>query len=287
MGSCISCVSNTIVVARAIINLLDNLDINCTPEEFQQAHNSGTIDENKEGLASLGTDLEKTTESTLSGTSITKAIYICCNTYTKPSYSLGVGPMNDAITVATYMNKIGYSVYFYHNPKSQQFLDWLAFFLKNTKQHLVVYYTGHGGSIDDENGDEADGKDECLVFDDAFVVDDQISDVVVKNKSSSLKFMAINDCCHSGSIWDLEADDVPGNCLSLSAAKDSETAKQTTMDGVEQGMFTFYLFKLLSSDPNLTPTELEEKANPYLKKYEQCFTKYATTNSLLTSPLFE
>lgn len=287
MGSCISCVCKTIIIARTIVAIIDSLDINCTLEEFLAAHNSGTIEENKEGLAELATDLELTNETQLSNTSLKKCVYICCNTYTKPSYSLGVGPMNDAITVASYMSSIGYDVYFYHNPKSADFLNWLKFFLQNTEEELVVYYTGHGASVDDENGDESDGKDECFVFDDNFVVDDELAEYLKKYKNSKCKLLTINDCCHSGTIWDLDSSGVPSNCISLSAAEDSETAKQTSMDGKEQGMFTFYLYKLIQQNPSMTPSEMKTKITPYLSKYDQCFTTCTTTQSLLTSPIFE
>jgi hypothetical protein len=160
--------------------------------------------------------------------------------------------MNDAITVAQYMSSIGFSVYFIHNPTSDEFKKSVAHFVKHTQQQLLVYYTGHGASVDDQNGDEADKKDEALVFDDAFVPDgDLVKQLSESGKPASSRVILMNDCCHSGSIWDLSSGS-PTGIVSISAAKDSETAKQTAMEGADRGIFTFYVFTLLTAPPKLT-----------------------------------
>jgi hypothetical protein len=266
-----------------LISSLLGLDLNSSPSEFQAAHNAGSIEENSGQLAQLGTDLKKSRP-----TGLKKAVFICCNTYTRPEYSLGVGPMNDAITVAHYISTLGWTILYAHNPKSQEFMSYLEHCIKNTSEYLLVYYTGHGGSVADTSGDEADGKDEALVFDDAFVIDDKLLDLMKRaDKPASSKICLLNDCCHSGSIYDLASGKgQPERIMCLSAARDAETAKQTSVGGTDQGIFTFYFFKLLTEKPNMTPTEMESAITPYIKKYDQCFTKSATTASLLTQPIF-
>jgi hypothetical protein len=59
------------------------------------------------------------------------------------------------------------------------------------------------------------------------------------------------------------------------------------MQGTDQGIFTFYFFKLLSESPNMTPTQLEAAMAQYLQRFEQAFTKTATTPTLLDQPLFQ
>ena len=39
---------------------------------------------------------------------------------------------------------------------------------------FVWYYSGHGGSTDDKNGDEADGKDEFIALENGGFLDDEI-----------------------------------------------------------------------------------------------------------------
>ena len=143
------------------------------------------------------------------------------------------------------------------------------------------------------NGDEDDGKDEALVFDDAFVVDDTLAETIASSgKPASSKVILLNDCCHSGSIYDLQSSSytgkaMPANIMSLSAARDTETAKQTQVESKDQGIFTFYFFKLLSADPTLTPAKMETQINSYISKFEQQFTKFSTTEALYDQVLFK
>jgi uncharacterized caspase-like protein len=207
--------------------VLKELGLDFTIDEWVAQHNSGTVEQNTEAMNDLGTDLLPIMSKL--PTNLTRAVFIACNTYTRADYSLGVGPMNDAITVSQYMKSIGFTVYFIHNPKSEEFKQAVAHFLKYTQQQLLVYYTGHGASVNDTNGDEADQKDEALVFDDAFVTDDVLAKLLSDSgKPGNSRVLLLNDCCHSGSIWDLSQGSPPG-ILCISAAKDSETAKQTSM----------------------------------------------------------
>lgn len=279
--------SNVKKVAAALgKSLLNKLGLNFSIDQWKEAHESGTIEENSSELSSYGTDLSKC--NTLP-TNLNKAVFICCNTYTRPDYSLGVGPMNDSITVASYMKSIGFTIYFAHNPSSQNYMQYFKHFIQNTQQYLVIYYTGHGGSMKDTNGDDEDGYDEALVFDDAFIVDDKLlSAIKSSDKPKNSKIMMLTDCCHSGSIYDLQSGrDLPANIMSLSAARDSQTAKQTSMDGKDQGIFTFYFFKLLQQTPTLTPTKMEEQINKYISKFDQVFTKFSTSNELYDQVIFQ
>lgn len=278
-------------VAKAVgRSLLNQLGLNFSLDEWFNAHNQGTVEQNQSDLESLGVDLK--TCSSLP-TNLAKAVYICCNTYTRAEYSLGVGPMNDAITVAQYMKNLGFSIYFAHNPKSTEFMKYFKHFLKNTKQYLVVYYTGHGASVDDKNGDESDGKDEALVFDDNFVIDDDLATAIAQSgKPASSTVLLLSDCCHSGSIYDLQTGNyggqkMPENIMSISAARDSETAKQTSVGGNDQGIFTFYFYKLLSEDATLTPKKMQSTIGQYLKRFEQSYVCYSTTESLLDKTIFK
>lgn len=285
MGACSSTAKK--VVAALGQSLLNKLGLNFSLEEWQQAHESGTVEENSSELASYGTDLSKC--DTLP-TGLNRAVFICCNTYKRSDYSLGVGPMNDAITVASYMKNIGFTVYFAHNPSSTEFLKYFKHFLANTSNYLLVYYTGHGGSIKDTNGDEDDGYDEALVFDDAFLVDDKLKEAIrTSGKPNNSTVILLNDCCHSGSIYDLQSGtgDLPPNVMSLSAARDSQTAKQTSMEGKDQGIFTFYFFKLLQDTPTLTPLTMETAINKYISKYEQVFTRFSTSGDLYEKVIFQ
>jgi len=72
---------------------------------------------------------------------------------------------------------------------------------------LILHYSGHGGSVKDEDGDEEDGKDETLVpldYESAGqIVDDEVHAVLVRGLPAGVRLTAVMDCCHSGSALDL------------------------------------------------------------------------------------
>jgi len=70
-----------------------------------------------------------------------------------------------------------------------------------------VHYSGHGGKLEDDNGDEADGYDETLIPVDFLsagqIRDDELFVTLVGAMSSGVTLTCLMDCCHSGSILDL------------------------------------------------------------------------------------
>jgi len=67
---------------------------------------------------------------------------------------------------------------------------------------LVFQFAGHGTQVEDLDGDEEDDRDEALcpvdVFDGAFVIDDDIWDVLGRIRPG-VNLTVFLDCCHSGS----------------------------------------------------------------------------------------
>ncbi len=72
---------------------------------------------------------------------------------------------------------------------------------------LFMHYSGHGGQLRDENGDEADGFDETLVPLDyqskGQIRDDDLLRDLVLPLPEGVLLTVVMDCCHSGSILDL------------------------------------------------------------------------------------
>jgi len=81
--------------------------------------------------------------------------------------------------------------------------------VKTAKDGDVVYlhYSGHGVKLADDDGDEEDGFDECLVPLDfqtkGIIRDDDLLKILVKPMAEGVFVTSIMDCCHSGSILDL------------------------------------------------------------------------------------
>jgi hypothetical protein len=69
---------------------------------------------------------------------------------------------------------------------------------------LFFHYSGHGTNIADTNGDEIDGRDECIVPSDyksGIITDDLLFEII---KGVRCRLIVLMDSCHSGSVLDLQ-----------------------------------------------------------------------------------
>lgn len=218
--------------------------------------------------------------------------FIIINTYQGSFNSLGDGPMNDGYTMADMLYKsYGYQIYYIVDTNKTSFLERLKYFLQTVENELVIYYVGHGTYVNDKNGDESDGYDEAMVFSDGNLIDDMLIKTVIEYKNENNKTVLVSDCCHSGSIWDIQsglhfAKRLPSKIISISAATDKQTSKQTYIENREQGIFTYNMSKVLKNEPNLTPLQLKEKLTQSLKPYRQTITIATTSEEMLSKSLF-
>lgn len=90
-------------------------------------------------------------------------------------------------------------------------MDELVKFANDNKDkdvYLLFAYSGHGTSIYDKNRDEIDGRDEALCPIDydksGFISDDVIKARLVDKLHNRVNLVMIMDCCHSGTIVDLQ-----------------------------------------------------------------------------------
>jgi metacaspase-1 len=74
--------------------------------------------------------------------------------------------------------------------------------------YVWIHYSGHGSYVRDTSGDEADGRDECLVpldFRTAGVItDDALVGVLAGFTRKATKVVFVSDSCHSGTVCDLK-----------------------------------------------------------------------------------
>lgn len=115
--------------------------------------------------------------------------------------------------------------------------------------YLFFSYSGHGYHIDDTNGDEKDGQDECLCpidyEDNGFIIDDDIRKNLVNKLGKNVTLVVLIDACHSGSILDLkymyncdakntnvQEKTVDTNCniIMISGCKDVQTSADAFID---------------------------------------------------------
>lgn len=72
---------------------------------------------------------------------------------------------------------------------------------------VFTHYSGHGGKVKDQDGDEKDGYDETLIPLDyqsaGQIRDDTLFKDLVGKLREGVFATSIMDCCHSGSVLDL------------------------------------------------------------------------------------
>jgi hypothetical protein len=75
---------------------------------------------------------------------------------------------------------------------------------------LFFHYSGHGGQVPDQDGDEADGQDETIIPVDwegdikGQIVDDDMWKIMLSTLNPLCRFVAVFDCCNSGTVLDLQ-----------------------------------------------------------------------------------
>jgi len=72
---------------------------------------------------------------------------------------------------------------------------------------VYCHYSGHGGRLRDDDGDEKDGYDETLVPVDyqqaGQIRDDDLYSILVGPMKAGVVLTCVMDCCHSGTVLDL------------------------------------------------------------------------------------
>jgi hypothetical protein len=234
-------------------------------------------------LKAAGRDLSEVPISRLPAV-FDKVAFLCVNSYRSYRANLGVGPINDAVLVAKCLKRFGFEIWFLHNPHARNFLEYVGAFLERTGKQLVLFYAGQGTKATAEG-------DQAFVFDDGAVMEEEFVSHLKEKKTQQSKLVLITDDCHSGSIWDLQPGNpkakklVPG-IISCSVVSDVVPAKQTVVEGIEQGAFAYNLTKTLFAEPLLTPAELGGKLKAVLRKYSQTVSVGTSTPALMGKPLF-
>lgn len=78
---------------------------------------------------------------------------------------------------------------------------------RHNLDRVWIHYSGHGCAINDRDGDESDGKDECIVpadYNYRGVITDDLIKRVLRYFNKRTQVTCIFDCCHSGTIGDLK-----------------------------------------------------------------------------------
>lgn len=153
-------------------------------------------------------------------------------------------------------------------PTGQNIINQLSYIASRSTSadEIWIHYSGHGTFVEDQNGDEIDGRDECIIPSDydvnGIITDDLMYALLSKMKGTVLVTM---DCCHSGSICDLpyafycdEHNRITRvresrfemknkNMYMLSGCRDDQTSADVTYRHTSEGAFTRALIDALES----------------------------------------
>ncbi len=111
----------------------------------------------------------------------------------------------------------------------------------NGAKELFLSYSGHGTYVRDLNGDEKDGRDECIVPLDykrkGFLRDDRLNQII-RRLPRHCKLYCLFDCCFSGTILDLTGPQPIRNAAMISGCTDKQTSSESLINGEWSGAMT-------------------------------------------------
>lgn len=196
-----------------------------------------------------------------------------------------------------------------------KYINWLTADA-TANSRLFFHYSGHGTNIADNNGDENDRRDECIVPVDydknGLIVDDELRLHLVDVLPEGCQLFTIFDCCHSGTMFDLKynyllkptddfntyqiilekrCQDTKCNVTMLSGCLDDQTSADAYINRKPQGAMTYSFLaaykRLRAAGKRLTCQNLMKLLHLYIKEGEYTqFPKLSTGKLInLNSPI--
>ena len=135
-----------------------------------------------------------------------RSLHIGINDYPGTGSDLS-GCVNDANDWEAALNTRGFetTLLLDEQAKKRDMVEAISNIVSKTKKDdiAVITYSGHGTWIADEDGDEADGRDEALcpydTFEGNILTDDELYEIFTQ-RSWGARVIFISDSCHSGSV---------------------------------------------------------------------------------------
>ena len=153
----------------------------------------------------------------------------------------------------------------------------------NPGDTLFVSFSGHGTHMKDTSGDEKDGRDEMFVtLDNQCIRDDELKLFVQTKLKKDVKLFMLFDCCHSGSILDLNYQyldsensgnatitgnkETVGEAYMVSGCMDKQTSADAFLRGKYQGAMTRAFIDVLNKDSDISWKNLINNMRLNLKR---------------------
>lgn len=222
----------------------------------------------------IGMLLNNKTETFSVKDEIDKACLILINDYD----DLGIGPLNDSYLIGLHHHQLGYKIFYLYNPKSNEFLYFLPYFMKLTKKSLTVFYSGRS-----TNGNQG------IEFINGSVSRGILGEIIARNCTGSPRIMFITDCIGGGSVFDINYSDRENkfhqsNMISFFVRK--VYSPQSKKSKRSHGICTYYFSKITNECPNITTNRLIERMNPSICRFDEVFVCEVTNLDLADQPIF-
>lgn len=126
---------------------------------------------------------------------------------------------------------------------------------------IFFHFSGHGTFQQDDNKDEKDGKDECLVTKDMKIITDDELFGIFKILPKNVIVHAVIDCCHSGTMLDLQytfqnntwtmqnRNTLQAQVSVISGCMDHQYSLEKYIEGQFQGALTQAFLKEIKLEP--------------------------------------
>ena len=150
-------------------------------------------------------------------------------------------------------------------------LEWLAKGRAESDGLRVFHYSGHGSYLADKNGDEPDGRDECLVpydYQKAGMLTDDKLKILYDRFPRTGNLTLVMDCCHSGSIQKAVEPDVLYRFLPVSTEEQQHIDAAAARFAEEQQDFVVNQLLTLRGQ-ELSETELRDKVRRLMVSFEK------------------
>jgi hypothetical protein len=180
--------------------------------------------------------------------------------------------------------------------------------LSNSKSGdvLLLFYSGHGSYILDNNNNEKTGYDQMIVpCDSNVILDDELKNIIQTNLKKDVTLIALFDCCFSGSILDLKYQymdsldknnftenenetETIGNVIMISGCSDEQTSNDSIINNKNQGAMTWAFLEAFKSQKNITWRQLLISMRNLLQKSNFDQTPQLASGSFfnIDSPVF-
>ena len=218
-----------------------------------------------------------------------KSSFICVNCFKSYRGNMGVAPINDSVQFAKVMKTPDFQVFIPQTPHARNFLPIFDKFLSNTSKQLVFYYAGQPL----KDLDEMDQVGQFhFIFDDGPVAQAEVVKHISENKNKDSTLYMITHRAPKNSVFSIgrgvvEGINLPQNCISFTAVRDSRLPMDQTMTNKnDEGAFTFELCRCLKEVRDCTPEMLENTLKKVIAQYGHIFTVGTSSPELLQLPIF-